>query len=72
MADLSGASWLCGYAAALAALHRLHHMPSLVASVAKGDGLTLAIFEAAGVEDFDMRELRKCIEAPPRVGEEQG
>jgi hypothetical protein len=50
--------WLCGYAAALAAVVRLHHLPSTVADVLTADGITLEDLEDAGVEDFDLRQLK--------------
>lgn len=51
-------SWLRGYAAALAAMQRLCNESSTVCSLMVADGLTLRDFRRAGVEDFDMTELR--------------
>jgi len=53
--------WLRGYAAALAAVQRLHHQSSIVVSVMLADGLSLAIFRKAGVEPFDMSQLEKAV-----------
>lgn len=52
--------WLCGYAAALASIVRLQDLRSVAKSTATADGLTLERFRRAGVEEFDMRELRKA------------
>ncbi len=50
--------WLCGYAAALGAMAR--HDAS-VRTVMTGDGITLAKLRAAGVEDFDMRDIERAF-----------
>ncbi len=53
--------WTCGYAAALGALSRLYCQPSMVDGLIKADGLSLAKFKVAGVEEFDMAEIRKAV-----------
>ena len=55
--------WLCGYAAALAAAKRLHDDTSVVESVLVSDGITLARLKDAGVEEFDLCQIRKCVRA---------
>lgn len=50
--------WLCGYAAVLGAMAR--HDAS-VRTVMVGDGVTLEMLRAAGVEDFDMREIERSL-----------
>lgn len=56
-------AWLSGFAVALAELHRqlLHgNNSSGVCAAASNAGLTLTSARAAGVSDFDVRELRKA------------
>lgn len=50
--------WLCGYAAVLGAMAR-HDASVRTAMV--GDGITLAKLRAAGVEDFDMRDIERAL-----------
>ena len=54
-------SWLCGYAAALAAVQRLYGETTLVKEVMKCDGLTVAHLRAAGVESFDLIQIVKAV-----------
>jgi hypothetical protein len=53
-------AWLRGYAAALAAVHRLYHEAQIVESVMRADGLTPLMLAAAGAESFDMKEIRRA------------
>lgn len=55
--------WLRGYAAALAAIIRLHDQVSVAKSALSGDGITLAKLKRAGVDQFDMEQLRKTSNA---------
>ncbi len=59
--------WLCGYACALANVNRRFDRPTLIESTLQSDGITLAQLEAAGVEDYDLDELRKCVRQPVRL-----
>lgn len=51
--------WLCGYACALANHHRNYHDTSSVAETMRQDGFTIADFKRAGVEKYDLDELRR-------------
>lgn len=53
--------WICGYAAALADEHRMHHRTSDVEDTLIGSNLTLHDLEQAGVEPYDLNEIRKCL-----------
>jgi hypothetical protein len=56
-------SWLSGFAVALAEIHRqlLHgNNSSGICATASAAGLTLASARAAGVSDFDLKELKKA------------
>jgi hypothetical protein len=53
--------WLCGYAAALAAVQRLYDGSTLVAEVMKCDGLTIDHLRAAGVEEFDLKQILRAV-----------
>jgi hypothetical protein len=55
--------WIAGFAVALAEMHRLLFggcNSSGVCEVARNAGVTLARAKAAGVSDFDLKELRKA------------
>jgi len=52
--------WVCGFSVGLAEVHRLGKHSSSVAEAARGALLTLAMAKAAGVSDYDVRELRKA------------
>jgi hypothetical protein len=51
-----------GFAAALADLVRAYDQPTMASEIAKRSGLTLKDFVAAGVEPFDLDELRGAME----------
>jgi hypothetical protein len=53
--------FLRGFAIALADLNRLHDQPTMVRDVIDGAALTLADFKRAGVEPYDLKELRKAF-----------
>lgn len=55
--------FLRGYAAAIGALVRLHNKPSLALDIVRNDGLKLSDFKTAGVEDFDLRQLRRAFKS---------
>jgi hypothetical protein len=52
--------WLCGFSVALAEVHRIGKHSSSVAEAARGALLTLAQAKAAGVDKYDLRELREA------------
>lgn len=52
--------WMCGYAAAVAAVQRLYREHTIARQVMICDGVTPEKLEAAGVEEFDMKEIRKA------------
>ena len=53
--------WLCGYAAALAAVQRLYDETTLVKEVMRCDGLTVEHLRAAGVEEFDLKQILRAV-----------
>lgn len=55
--------WTCGFGLALAEIHRLligGNDSSGVCEVVRNAGLTLAKFKRAGLDDFDLQELRRA------------
>jgi hypothetical protein len=54
-----------GFACALGALARNHGEPSVAADIARGYGLTLADFEAAGCEEYDLEPFRDELQPRP-------
>jgi hypothetical protein len=52
--------WLCGFSVGLAEVHRIGKHSSSVAEAARGALLTLASAKAAGVDDYDLLELKKA------------
>lgn len=52
--------YLRGYAAALADLIRMHGIESEARDAINGSGLTVEELKAAGVEDYDLDEIRKA------------
>jgi hypothetical protein len=53
--------WMQGFACALATLNRLYDHPGLVEGTLVGSGITIAMLKRAGVEDYDLVELKKCV-----------
>lgn len=53
--------FLRGFAIALADMNRMHDNPVAVRDTIEGAGLTIADFKKAGVEQYDLRELRKAF-----------
>lgn len=51
-------AWIQGFAVALAEVHRVGHHSSVVVDAARCARLTRRKAKAAGVADFDLRELR--------------
>lgn len=54
-------SFAQGVALALADLNRKFDQPAMVADVLEETGLTIKQLRAAGVEEHDLRELKKCL-----------
>jgi hypothetical protein len=54
--------FLCGFAIALADLNRLHDQPGMVRDTIDGANLSLADFKRAGVERYDLDELKKAYD----------
>lgn len=61
-------AFICGYAIAVAEIVRMHDEPTIAADVINGSGFKLSDFESAGLDDYDLREIRKLFryEAPLR------
>ena len=58
---MSSRHFLAGFALALADINRLHDCPTYVVDTITGAGFTIADFKQAGVDDYDLKELRKCV-----------
>lgn len=56
--------WICGYAAAIAGLIRDGER-SAIKNLLTGDGLKLENFKKAGVEDYDLDEIKKIFKKQP-------
>lgn len=54
-------SFLAGFAAGLAELNRMHDQPSMVCDVLRGYGVKLLDLSNAGVEEYDLGEIAKCL-----------
>jgi hypothetical protein len=52
--------WL-GFAMALASVNRNFDKPTIVKSVMDGYGVTVKMLKNSGVEDHDLKEIRKCM-----------
>lgn len=54
-------SWDRGFGIALAEVNRRWAHPTLVAAIVRDEGLTIAKFKKAGLAEFDLKQLRKCL-----------
>lgn len=50
-----------GFAMALGSVNRYFDNPTIVKSVMEGYGVTVKLLKDAGVEDYDLKEIRKCM-----------
>lgn len=55
-------AFLSGIACGLATMNRAFDQPTAVNCTLDGLGLTLLELKAAGVDDYDLAEIRKCLE----------
>jgi hypothetical protein len=60
LVTLEHRAWLRGVAAALGAVMRLHDQPSIVRRVMDGSGVTVADLTKAGVDAFDLDQIRRA------------
>lgn len=64
--DRAGASqFIQGFVIAMTTFNRLHDRPTACAEVLRTAGITLAGARKAGVEQYDLAELRKIMAAAP-------
>ena len=56
-----------GFAAAVATLIRAFDQPGMAIEIVRSNGLSLADFQRADVEDFDLLPIRKAWAAEVRV-----
>jgi hypothetical protein len=54
--------FLQGFGIALADMNRMHDQPVHVRDTIEGAGFTLDDFKRAGLEDYDLDELRKAFD----------
>lgn len=59
--------FLHGWACALADLNRLYDQPTMVEDVMRCGGITVKDLRAAGVDDYDIREIVRCIPRHRRI-----
>lgn len=50
-----------GVGLALAELNRMHDQPTMIKDVLLGFGYTVPMLKRAGVDEYDLKELRKCV-----------
>jgi hypothetical protein len=55
-----GDEWLHGFACALATIVRTFDQPTLCKSIMDGYGITPKMLRAAGVESFDLKQIRRA------------
>jgi hypothetical protein len=53
--------WVCGFGLALAEMQRRFGQESTIAEVCKAAGLDMKKFKDAGLDEYDLKELRKCL-----------
>jgi hypothetical protein len=53
--------WARGYAVALAEVNRLLDCPTTVREALSSAGLTASVLKRLRLDDYDMRQLRKCL-----------
>ena len=53
--------WFLGYACALAYQHRMYHATCSIGHQLYMEGFTIARLKEAGVEKYDLDELKKCL-----------
>ena len=53
--------FICGYAIAVAEIVRLHDKPTIAADVLNASNFTLEDFTAAGLDDYDLDEIKKLF-----------
>lgn len=53
-------AWICGFATALAEMHRFGHDSTRVCEAARNAGVTIKAVKAAGVLPFDWKELKRA------------
>ncbi len=54
-------SWICGFGLALAEVNRGHDQPSMIQEVCRTADLDIKAFKKAGLDEYDLKELRKCL-----------
>lgn len=59
--------FILGFAVAVASLVRDHDEPVHAASIIAGHGVSLKDFEAAGVEEFDLKPLRALFRSEAQL-----
>lgn len=53
---------ICGYGLACAEIVRLHGEPTIAADVINASGFSLEDFKAAGLDPYDLGEIKKLFE----------
>lgn len=53
------AAWMQGFAVALTTINRMYDNPTVCKGAALTVAKSVAVFKAAGCEDYDLKELRK-------------
>lgn len=53
--------FICGYGIACAEIVRLHDEPTIAADVLNASSFSLSDFEDAGLDDYDLDEIKKLF-----------
>lgn len=65
-AELVDQAWVAGFGLALAEVQRNFGIDAFIVEVCSAAGLTMSHFKEAGLEEYDLKVLRKCLQ-PRRV-----
>jgi hypothetical protein len=57
-------AWLCGFGLALAEHNRRFGNPDVVVDVMKCAGVTIEKLHHAGLDAYDLKEIKKCLRKP--------
>jgi hypothetical protein len=61
----TGDQFTQGFGVAVATLARIFDQPGMAEDICSSNGVDLGDFEKAGLQDFDMEQLRKVLSAAP-------
>ncbi len=59
--NVEDTNFMKGYAAVIACIIRTHDMPTMAKDIMESDGLDINSFEGNGIDEFDIKEIRKLV-----------